>query len=108
MKFIIQLIFTIVICLLLELFFPWWTLAIGAFVVAFIFDNKGFPSFVIGFLAAALLWTGLAGYTTFITDGILTTRLNQLLPINSILITALVGGLTGGFGALTGSLFRKL
>lgn len=108
MKFLIQLLFTIVLCLLLQLFLPWWTLAIGAFVVAFLFDNKSLPSFAAGFLGVALLWLAMAGYITIATDSILTTKLNQLLPVNSFIITALVGGLVGGFGGLTGSLFRKL
>ena len=108
MKFLVQLLSTIIICLLLQLFLPWWTLAIGAFAVAFIFDSKGFPSFVAGFLGVALLWLAMAGYITIATDSIITNRLNQLLPINSFIITALVGGLVGGLGGLTGSLFRKL
>lgn len=108
MKFLIQILFTIVLCLLLQLFLPWWTLAIGSFAVAFFFDNKSFPSFAAGFLGVALLWVSMAGYITIDTDSILTTKLNQLLPINSFIITALVGGLVGGFGGLTGSLFRKL
>ncbi len=108
MKFLIQILYTIVICLLLQLFLPWWTLAIGAFAVAFLFDNKSFPSFAAGFLGVALLWVAMAGYITIVTDSILTTKLNQLLPINSFIMTALAGGLVGGFGGLTGSLFRKL
>jgi hypothetical protein len=108
MKFLIQILFTIVICFLLQFFLPWWTLAIGAFVVAFLFDSKSFPSFAAGFLGVAILWLAWAGLITIVTDSILTTKLNQLLPINSFIITALVGGLVGGLGALTGSLFRKL
>lgn len=108
MKFLIQVLFTIVFCAVLQFFLPWWTLAIGAFAVAFLFDNKSFPAFAAGFLGVALLWLGVAAYISVVTDSILTTKLNQLLPINSFVITALVGGLVGGLGALTGSLFRKL
>lgn len=108
MKFLIQILLTIVVCLLLQLFLPWWTLAIGAFAVAFLFDNKSVPSFAAGFIGVALLWVAMAGYISFSTDSILTSKLNQLLPVNSFIITALVGGLVGGFGGLTGSLFRKL
>ena len=108
MKFLIQVLFTIVLCGVLQFFLPWWTLAIGAFAVAFLLDNKGFPAFFAGFLAIAILWLSAAAYISIVTDSILTTKLNQLLPINSFVITALIGGLVGGFGALTGSLFRKL
>jgi hypothetical protein len=108
MKFLIQILFTIVICLVLQIFLPWWTSAIGAFAVAFLFDNKSLPAFAAGFLGVAILWLAMAGLITIATDSILTTKLNQLLPINSFILTALVGGLVGGFGGLTGSLFRKL
>ncbi len=108
MKFLIQVLFTIVLCGVLQIFLPWWTLAIGAFAVAFLLDNKGFPAFVAGFLAVAILWLGVAAYISVVTNSVLTNKLNQLLLINSFVITALVGGLVGGFGALTGSLFRKL
>jgi hypothetical protein len=108
MKFLVQVIFTIILCLLLQFFLPWWTLAIGAFIVAFLFDNKSFPAFAAGFLGVALLWLGMAAYISLVSDSVLTTKLNQLLPINSFVVTALVGGLVGGFAALTGSLFRKL
>lgn len=108
MKFLVQVLITIILCLLLQFFLPWWTLAIGAFIVAFIFDDKSFPAFAAGFLGVALLWLGMSAYINLVTDSVLTVKLNQLLPINSLVITALIGGLVGGFGALTGSLFRKL
>jgi predicted membrane-bound spermidine synthase len=108
MKFLIKIAISIILCAILQYFLPWWTIAIGTFVIAFIFDDKGLPSFMAGFLAVGLLWIGVSGYISFITDSVLTTRLNQLLPINSFVITGLVGGLVGGFGALTGSLVRKL
>ncbi len=108
MKFPIQILVTLAICLLLQLFFPWWTLAIGAFVVAFIFDSKSFTSFAAGFLAIGILWLSMASYITVVTDSILTSKLNQLLPVNSLLLTLLIGGLVGGMASLTGSLFRKI
>ncbi len=108
MKFLVQVLFTIIFCAVLQFFLPWWTLAIGAFGVAFLFENKSFPAFAAGFVGVALLWLGIAVYISIATDSVLTTKLNQLLPINSLVITALIGGLVGGFGALTGSLFRRL
>jgi MFS family permease len=108
MKFLIPALFTMALGALLQSFFPWWTVAIGAFLVAFLFDRKGFPAFVVGFLSIAMLWLGYALIIDFSTQSILTEKLNRLLPINSLVLTALLGGLVGGFGALTGSLFRKI
>jgi hypothetical protein len=48
-----------------------------------------------------------AFYLDFKTDSILTAKVNQLLPINAFLLTALVGALVGGFAALTGTLFKS-
>ncbi len=106
MKFIIHIAITIVICYLLQLFLPWWTMAVGSFTIAYLLGNKGFPSFAAGFLATGMLWIGFAFYVDVITSSILTEKLNRLLPVNSFILTLLIGGLVGGFASLTGSLIR--
>ncbi len=58
MKFLVQILLTITLCAVLQYFLPWWTLAIGTFVVAFLFDQKGFPSFAAGFIGVGILWLG--------------------------------------------------
>jgi len=107
MKFLVQIIITIVIGYLLQTFLPWWTMAIGTFAVAFLLGNKGFPSFAAGFLAIGLLWIGYAFYVDMVTSSILTEKLNRLLPVNSFILTVLIGGFVGGFASLTGSLMRS-
>ena len=107
MKFFIHLIATLVICYVLQSFLPWWTMAVGAFTVAYLFGNNGFSSFAAGFLGVGLLWIGFAFYVDVLTDSILTEKINRLLPVNSFILTLLVGGLVGGFASLTGSLMRS-
>lgn len=107
MKFIIQLIATILVCYLLQSFLPWWTMAVGAFTVAYLVGNKGFPAFIAGFLAIAFLWIGMAYYIDFVTDAVLSGKINQLLPINVFVASLIVGGLVGGFASLTGALLRS-
>jgi hypothetical protein len=107
MKFFIHLIATLVICYILQSFLPWWTMAVGAFTVAYLLGNKGFPSFAAGFLGIGLLWIGFAFYVDVLTDSILTEKINRLLPVNSFILTLLIGGLVGGFASLTGSLMRS-
>ncbi|MDZ4747326.1 MAG: hypothetical protein SH808_02490 [Saprospiraceae bacterium] len=107
MKFFIHLIATLVICYVLQSFLPWWTMAVGAFTVAYLFGNKGFSSFAAGFLGVGLLWIGFAFYVDVLTDSILTEKINWLLPVNSFILTLLIGGLVGGFASLTGSLMRS-
>ncbi len=106
MKFVIQIIATIIVCFLLQTFLPWWTMAVGSLAVAYAISNKGGASFVAGFIAVGLLWFGMAFYIDQITNSILTEKMNKLLPLNSFILTTLIGGLVGGFSALTGALLR--
>jgi hypothetical protein len=107
MKFFIQIIATIIVCFLLQTFLPWWTLAIGAFGVAFAVGNKAGFSFVAGFVGVGILWLGMAFYIDQTTHSILTEKVNKLLPLNSFVLTTLIGGLVGGFAALTGAFLKK-
>lgn len=107
MKFLIQLLITIVVCFILQSFLPWWTMAVGAFTVAYLVGNKGFPSFLAGFIAVAILWLGMAFYIDALTNSILTEKINRLLPINAFVATLIVGGLVGGFASLTGALMKS-
>lgn len=86
--------------------FPWWTTAIGAFLVGFVFSNSGFKSFLSGFIAIGLLWLGLALYIDTATQSILTEKVSQLLPLNVFVLTTLIGGLVGGLSSMTGSLLK--
>jgi cell division protein FtsX len=107
MNFFKQLISTVIICFILQKFFPWWSLAIGAAAIAYWVGNKPFVSFAIGFLAIALLWLGVAYFIDTTTNSILTSKISKLLPLNAFIITAMVGGLVGGLAALTGATFKK-
>ena len=107
MKFIIQLLITIIVCFILQSFLPWWTMAVGAFTVAYLVGNKEFPAFIAGFIAVAILWLGMAFYIDALTNSILTEKINRLLPINAFVATLIVGGLVGGFASLTGALMKS-
>lgn len=107
MKFVIQIIATIIVCFLLQTFLPWWSMAVGSFAIGYALANKGYVSFTAGFLAVGLLWLGMAYYIDQSTNSILTEKVNRLLPLNSFILTALIGGLVGGFAALTGALLKS-
>jgi hypothetical protein len=108
MKFTLQLLLTAAVCFVLQTFLPWWSMPIGAAAVGYFLGNKNGVSFFAGLLAISILWLAVAFYIDATTHSILTDKVNKLLPINAFVLTALVGGLTGGLGALTGSLLRKL
>ena len=113
MKFLIQLILTVLASWLLQSFFPWWGAIIAAFVIGILLsDNKGLSSFFAGFLAIFLLWTGYALMIDINSQGILTEKIAHIFTVNNkyllILITGIIGALPAGFGALTGNQFAKM
>jgi uncharacterized membrane protein YhaH (DUF805 family) len=92
---------------------PWWAVAIGAFFAALLIGKTSGQSFWSGFGAVFIVWAVLALLKSIPNDNILAGRVVQLFPlphnwIGVLLITALIGGLVGGMGALSGVLVRKL
>ena len=112
MKFFISLILTILLSFAACLFFPWWSIAIAAFVVAALIPQKPGKAFFTGFIALFLLWGGLSFWISNNNDHILAHKVSQLIlkmdnPVLLILATALIGALVAGFAALAGSYLRK-
>ncbi|MTI87631.1 MAG: hypothetical protein FH748_06645 [Balneolaceae bacterium] len=98
----------LVLAFLLNLLLPWWSIAIPGLIFGYVFNKKGRASFGWGFLALFLLWGGQAFYIHIANDGVLSSRIAEMLnagsPFAVILVTAVVGGLVSGLAALTGSL----
>ena len=112
MKFFISLILTAFLAFALCLFFPWWSIAIAAFVVAALIPQKPGKAFITAFAALFLLWGGLSFWVSNNNDHVLAHKVSQLIlkmdnPILLILATALIGALVAGFAALAGSYLRK-
>jgi hypothetical protein len=109
-KVIIKIGFTAVLAYLFQRMFPWWSVIIASFLISFIISSNGFSSFLSGFLGIALLWFLLAAIVDMKTDSLLVERVAGIFSIPNnfllILITAIIGGIVGGFGALTGSQLR--
>ncbi|HFA48845.1 MAG TPA: hypothetical protein ENJ95_07500 [Bacteroidetes bacterium] len=112
LKAIIQIIITIVLGYLAQLYFPFWAMALAAAIAALFFNYKyNLTSFAAGFLAAFLLWAAYAYTLDSENAGLLTAQLGELFKVEGSYLayaSGLVGGLLGGFGALTGSLLRRL
>lgn len=94
------------------LFLPWWTIAVAAFLVNALIPQTPLRAFFSGFLALFLLWGGIALGIDLANDSILSVRVAGILPLGGssaalILVTALVGALCGGGGALTAAFLRK-
>ncbi len=109
--FAIQLITTVLTCFLLQTFFPWWTLVIGAFAGGYLFGKNGWSAFLAGLLGAGLLWFLMAMLIDVQTQSILSEKVAKIFPTKTpallFLLTATIGGLPAGFAALTGSLLKQ-
>jgi cell division protein FtsX len=81
-------------------------MAIVAFGLGYYFQNKGFISFLSGFIGVAMLWFVVAYRIDASTQSVLTEKINRIFPLNVFLLMVIVGGLVGGFAALTGALIN--
>lgn len=112
MNFFSAIILTALLSYVSGLYFPWWSIAIAAFVVAVAIPQKPFHSFSAGFLALFLLWIGLALVIDSNNNHLLSLKIAEILfksPSQALIMfaTGLVGALVAGFAALTGNYVRK-
>jgi hypothetical protein len=112
MKFIISILLTALLSYSVGLYLDWWSLALCALLVAALIHQRPGRAWVSGFIGIFLLWTILAWWIDIKNEGILSGRIASLLPLAGstfllILVTAVVGGIVGGFAALAGSYLRK-
>ncbi len=94
------------------LYFHWWSIAVVAFIVSALIPQRPWISFLSGFIALFLLWACLSFWISYNNDHILAHRVSLLIfkresTFLLILVTALIGALVAGFGALTGSFIRS-
>ena len=112
MKFFVALLLTALLSFAGALFFPWWIIAVAAFIVAALIPQRSFLAFVAGFAALFILWGVQAAIIDAGNHHVLSTKVAGLLPLRGsytilILLTAFIGGLVGGMAALTGSFLRS-
>jgi len=108
MKFIIQFIAIALAAFLLELFMPWWCIAIAATAGGYALKSKA--NFLAGLLAIALLWLLKAWLLDASSAAPLAERVAAIFSLNKSLLmlaTALIGGLVGGFAAMAGGALKK-
>lgn len=112
MKFIFAVFLVAILSFIVGLFLPWWSIAIVSLFVIVLIPMRSGKAFLSGFLGIFILWAFLAVYIDVKNEGILSKKIAALLPLSGssivlILITALVGAVVGGFGALSGSYLRS-
>lgn len=112
MKFLVQILIVIVTCLVLQIFMPWWAAAVAGFVVGLAFNNPSFKSFSIGFIGVFIVWATYAFLLDVQNASVLSQKIAVLFSVNQpvllLLITGIIGGITGGLGSWAGNEARKL
>ena len=112
MKFIVSILLIALLGFTAGIFLPWWSIALGAFLVSALIPLRPGIAFLSGFIAIFILWGLLAWNIDMSNGSILSVKIAQLMhlggsPILLILVTALVGALVGGSASLTGSFLKK-
>jgi hypothetical protein len=111
MKNILNIVAIIVAGALVNLIAPWYFVALIAFASSMIFSEKALFAFLTGFAGVFLLWLFTAIAATWGNEGILVGRMSELIGMSGMvlyLLTALIGGLTGGFASLSGFFLKDL
>lgn len=113
MKFLVALLLTSLLSFIAGLYLPWWGIAIAACLAAILVYQKAGFAFLAGFTGLFLLWSFLAYWIDSSNESIFSAKIGELLGIGNnpfllVLITGFVGGLVGGFAAMTGSLLRRV
>jgi hypothetical protein len=91
---------------------PWWTIVPVGFLVGIIVSQGALANFGTGFSAGSVLWYAAASWLNSANLGVFSNKIGQifmgLTPVHLLLITAGIGGILAGMGALTGYYFRLI
>jgi len=107
-EFIIQVVIIALLGYLLELFFPWWSIAIAAALVGTFLRSKA--NFWAGFMGIGILWLLASLLIDLTSPSQLADKVAGILMMNKIIlliVTTLIGALVGGFACYTGSLIVR-
>lgn len=111
-RFVIALIITALLAYAAGLYLPWWGIAPAAFIVAVVVPQRPLSAFFSGFMGVAFVWAAIATYFDAKNQHLLSSKISQLIIKDEsyfliLLLTILIGGVTGGLSALSGSFLTK-
>jgi len=106
MRFLFCTILIAIFTLAITWWMPWWSLAIVAVLTCFALRPR--LPFLAGFIGVFLLWLIVGLIADAPNNHILATRMAGVLPLGGqwwlfLVVSALVGGLVGGFAGWTGA-----
>lgn len=112
MKFLSSTILTAVLSFAACLYFPWWAIAVVAFVVALIIIQSPLKAYLAAFTGVFALWFLLSFLLSNANGHSLAHRISMMVlkmdnPFLLMAVTAVLGGVVAGFAAAAGSWLRK-
>ena len=112
MKLIIRIIVIGALTYFISPFTVWWISMVIAFLVCYTSPSSGLNAFVSGFLGVGLVWMGHAWSIDVQNNSVFSEKIASYIgisdPILLVFAAGLVGGLAGGFAALSGTTFRQM
>jgi len=112
MKLLVAIILTALLSFVAGLYFPWWSIALAAFISVLIIPLRSGKAFLSGFLGVFILWAVLAWWIDMKNEHVLSKKVAEIFPLGGssfamIIVTALIGALVGGLASLTASFLRR-
>ena len=115
MNFILRILITGISTYYISSFFPWWSIILIPFILGLIFDDNYISHFLSSFIGVSVSWFFLLLGMEYQTEAILSSKIIQILNINStnslIIISAVIGGIVSGLSSITAlalvNIFRK-
>lgn len=112
MKFFTAIILTGLLAFTGGLWLPWWSIALASFLIAILIHQKAGKAFLAGAIGIFIFWGGLAWWIDINNNSILSKKIAEILPLGGhsgllIMVTAMIGALVAGLGALSGSYLRS-
>jgi hypothetical protein len=91
---------------------PWWVMPIVCFIGCFWKSETPKGAFAVASLAISTLWLGYATFQNFVTEGVITNKIGEILHITNpallLLAVTVVGGTVAGFAGLAGYYCRRV
>ncbi|TDB58106.1 hypothetical protein [Arundinibacter roseus] len=111
MKTLLNYLLMVAATALLQLFMPWWTIALVPFVVYLLRPERPLVAYATSLAAIATVWMVYAIFLHTTSGGSMSDRVAQLffLPNGGALVgtTTLLSGLVAGFAGLAGHYIRS-
>lgn len=93
-------------------FLPWWSIIFIPFLLGYFINENYFNHFLSGFIGIGIAWIFLIINLNTGSESIISTKIIQILNIESINIlmiySSIIGGSIGGFASVTGLSFKEI